>query len=132
MNKLVQINQFYQRGLNDMNNYNRNLLEAAHLAAVRNHQSAVAEGIIKKHTWHQADVKFCEERYPKDKDRKGFYSAVEHWDGVHIVLNEDNEDEYIFNTEFASLYDANFTIDLHELPRKPKPKVEEAEVNEWF
>ena len=99
-----------------MNQYQLHNLELAFLRARNNHRQMEVSGILKRLNWEEADKKFCEERWIKDKDRKGIYTAVEHWDGIHVVMNNDMIDEHIFDTEFASMYDANFTIKTHTLP----------------
>ena len=99
-----------------MNQHQLYTLELAFLRARQNHRQAEVSGILKRLNWEETDKKFCDERWTKDKDLKGIYSAVEHWDGIHIVMNNNMPDEHIFDTEFASMYDAQFTIKVHSLP----------------
>ncbi len=99
-----------------MNNFQRYNIDAAIHRAAENNRNAKISNLVAEALWSNADREFCDERYVKDKDRKGTYTAVEHWDGVHIVMNENMVDEHIFNTEFESLFDAAFSIKTHDLP----------------
>ena len=109
-----------------MNAFQRYNVEAAIIRAKENHQREIANSALNRLRWEEDDKKFCEERYPLDKDKQGIYSVVEHWDGIHIVLNENTTEEHIFGVEFRTKYDAEFSLKIHELV-KPKPIITEKE-----
>ena len=111
-----------------MNAFQRYNVEAAIIRAKENHRAQEINSVLNRLRWEEDDKKFCEERYPLDKDKQGIYSVVEHWDGIHIVLNEDTEQEHIFDVEFRTKYDAEFSLKLHNLVKPvPKPIITEKE-----
>lgn len=108
-----------------MNTFQRYNVEAAIILAKENHQRAEVNSLLNRLRWEEDDKKFCEERYPLDKDKKGIYSVVEHWDGIHIVLNENSTEEHIFDVEFRTKYDAELSLKIHDLVKPaPQPKEE--------
>ena len=111
-----------------MNAFQRYNVEAAIIRAKENHQREIANSALNRLRWEEDDKKFCEERYPLDKEKKGVYTVVEHWDGIHIVLNENTTEEHIFGVEFRTKYDAEFSLKIHELVKPvPKPIITEKE-----
>lgn len=109
-----------------MNTFQRYNVEAAIIAAKENQQREAVNSLLNRLRWEEDDKKFCEERYPLDKEKKGVYTVVEHWDGIHIVLNENTTEEHIFDVEFRTKYDAHFSLEIHGLV-KPKPIITEKE-----
>lgn len=108
-----------------MNASQRYNVEAALIVAKENHHRNQVNSLLNRLRWEEDDKKFCEERYPLDKDNKGTYTVVEHWDGIHIVLNEGSAEEHIFDVEFRTKYDAEFSLKIHDLVKPtPQPKEE--------
>ena len=98
--------------------------------AVYNRRRDHINSVCARIDWVNADRKFCEERWNKVRHLKGVYSVEQCWDGAHIVFNGVDGKEVLFDTIFASMSDASFTIRTHELETirvAPTPVVVEEE-----